>query len=138
MRLEILALLGLSSLAVACAPAREPRYARLRDLGVEMKAWDPSRPLVIEVDEGDTIPLHFSLEGPLFATLPDAPPLTLRAKRHFYLRVSRDGLQSSFDKNDFGARPVRPGSFQIGIGATKDGPLATVAIRTPTPPEPSK
>ena len=117
----------------ACAPTPEPRYVRLSEL-THGGPLDLNRPLVIEVDPGDTVPLDFSLQGPLFESPKDAPPITLRAKRHFYLRIGRDGLRSSFDRNDFSGRPVKPGSFQIGFGVTKTGPLATVHIRTPTPP----
>ncbi len=115
-----------------CAPTPEPRYVRLSEL--PRGPLDLNRPLVIEVEAGDTVPLDFSLQGPLFESPKDAPPIMLRAKRHFYLRIGRDGLRSSVDRNDFSGRPVKPGSFQIGFGVTKTGPLATVTIRTPTPP----
>jgi hypothetical protein len=129
-----LALTSLLPLLSACTPERPPRYARLRDLDAStMASWNPDQPLVVEIDRGETIPLHFAITGPLLETPKDLPPITLRARQHFYLRVSRHGLQSSVDKDHFGDRPVAPGTFQIGFGVTKEGPLANVIIHTPTP-----
>jgi hypothetical protein len=91
------------------------------------------QPLVIEFQEGDVIPLHFKLDGPFVKSADDAAPIPLRVVRHFYLRIDKSGIKSSADGKTFDAKPVAPGSFQIGVGANKDGPMATVAIRTPTP-----
>jgi hypothetical protein len=118
--------------AAACAPAEEAHYARLRDLP-SLSGWKPGEPLVLEVDKGDTLPLRFSLDGPLFQSAKDAPPIVLEATRHFYVRIDHNGLRSSLDGKDFGASPAKPGQFQIGFGVSPKGAEASIAIRTPVP-----
>ncbi|MFO0588851.1 MAG: hypothetical protein U0441_14975 [Polyangiaceae bacterium] len=115
-----------------CAPHVPPREVRLADIGKGGPLL-PGQALIVEVQEGDTIPLSFSLRGPFMATPEDAPPIPLRAKRHFFLRIDKDGLRASADGKHFDERPVKPGSFQIGLGATKEGVRATIAIETPVP-----
>lgn len=93
----------------------------------------PGQALIVEVQEGETIPLIFSLRGPFIATQEDAPPIQLRARRHFFLRIDKDGLRASADKLHFDEKPVKPGSFQFGLGATKEGVRARIQIETPVP-----
>lgn len=119
-------------LAQGCAPQIPPRVVRLADLGKGGPLL-PGQALIVEVQEGDTIPLSFSLRGPFLTTPDDAPPIPLRARKHFFLRIDKSGLRASADGNHFDDTPKKPGSFQIGLGATKEGVRATVSIETPVP-----
>ncbi len=119
-------------LAQGCAPQIPPRVVRLADIGKGGPLL-PGQALIVEVQEGDTIPLSFKLDGPFLTTPDDAPPIPLRARRHFFLRIDRDGLRASADGNHFDAKPRKPGSFQIGLGASKEGVRGTIHIETPVP-----
>lgn len=119
-------------LSLGCAPSIPPRMVRLSDLGKNGPLL-PGQALIVEVQEGDTIPLSFSLQGPFLSTPEDTPPIELRAKRHFFLRIDDKGFRASADGQHFDSKPVKPGTFQIGFGASKKGPLATISIHTPVP-----
>lgn len=122
---------------VGCASAPPARTVRLTDvpnLGTTLAA---GQPLVIEVHEGDVLPLDFKLSGPLFESPVDQPPILLQAKRNFFLRIDEDGLRSSLDGKSFDKKPAAPGQFRVGIGATKErGVRAEIVIKSPTPAEP--
>lgn len=123
---------ALAGALAGCASSLPPRHVKLQDLGKSGElAMD--RPLIVEIEAGEVIPLELSLAGPFLETPKDAPSIPLRAKRHFYLRIDRSGLKASVDPDDFDKDQAAPGQFQIGLGATKAGPKATIAIRTPTP-----
>lgn len=124
--------LAASALA-GCAPPLPPRFVKLRDLG-SVGPLELGQPIVIELDEGDVIPLRFTLDGPFVKSAADAPAIPLRVTRHFFLRLDKEGLKSSADGKHFDWKPVKPGQFQFGVGATKEGVSATMSIRTPTPP----
>jgi hypothetical protein len=125
----------LASLALAaCAATPEPRVVRAADLG-ELGAVSPGQPLVVVFERGDKIPLTFRVGGPLVATPDGLAPISLEVKRRFYLRITEDGVATSLDGKRFGD-VVSPGTFAIGVGATKEGALATVEITTPTLAEP--
>jgi hypothetical protein len=120
--------------AFGCAARPEPRFVKASELGTG-GPLAPGQALVVEFQAGDTIPLRFALQGPFVESPKDLPPIPLRVVRHFFLRIDSDGLRSSVDGKTFDWHPVQPGSFQIGLGASKDGPEATISIRTPTPPD---
>lgn len=125
--------LALSAGLAGCASAPPARHVKLADLAT-LGPITLEQPIVIEFQEGDVIPLDFSLAGPFLETPKDAPPIPLRARRHFFLRVYKDGLKASADGKDFDKKPAVPGRFQVGIGVRKgEGPKANVSIRTPTP-----
>ena len=129
-------LLFLALTLIGCTSGPPPRTVRLDQLQ-SIADLAKGEPLVIEFREGDTLPLDFSLEGPLLESAKDAPPIVLTAKRSFFLRIDGDGLRTSIDGKDFSKNPAAPGSFQIGIGATRErGTRATVTIKGPTPREP--
>ncbi len=127
------------SVLVACAhttPA--PVVVRVRDAAASgaLREIGPDigkRPLILELEPGDVVPLTFTLEGEHIGTAPDQAPLPLVAKRHFFLRISQEGLAISDDKDHF-ERPARPGSFAFGVGADRSGVRATVRIVTPARP----
>lgn len=119
-------------LATGCAAAPAPRVVKLSELKGEVPLAD-GQPLIVEFEEGDTLPLVFQLDGPFMHSDKQAPPLTLRAARHFFLRIDEDGFHSSVDGKDFGKKPSMPGKFQIGFHVTKEGPRANISITTPVP-----
>jgi hypothetical protein len=128
------AVLALSILG--CASGPPPRVFRVTDMK-GMSELANGQPMIIEFHEGDTLPLDFSLQGPLLESAKDAPPIILTAKRRFFLRIDGDGFHSSLDGKDFSKNPNAPGTFQIGIGATRErGTRANITIKGPTPNEP--
>ncbi len=130
---------ALSLLLMSCAHATPaPVVVRVRDAAASGALRDigpdvGKRPLILELEPGDVVPLTFTLEGDDIGTAPDQAPLPLVAKRHFFLRISPEGLAISDDKNHF-ERPARPGSFAFGVGADRSGVRATVHIVTPARP----
>jgi len=132
-RLLSLCCAALAGALSACAPMPEPQFVRAADLG-KAGPLTLDRPIVVEFQEGDTIPLDFTLDGPFVKSDKDAPPVQLRVARHFFLRIDKDGLKASADGKSFDWKPARPGQFQAGVGVTKEGVRAHISIRTPTPP----
>ena len=122
-RLSLALLLSLAG----CAATPPPRLVRVADLG-KQGPLAKGQALVIELEAGDVIPLHFSLDGPFVQSPADAPPIPLRVTRHFYLRIDGDGLKSSVDGQHFDGKPVSPGHFQVGVGAGASGIEARIAI----------
>ncbi|MFT3770275.1 MAG: hypothetical protein QM820_33010 [Minicystis sp.] len=127
--IPILALVSLP----ACASAPEPLRVRAAELG-KGKALDvANRPLIIELAEGDTLPIDFSFTSELVELTPATPALAFRARRRFFVRIDRDGVKTSLDGVHFGERPREPGSFRFGISATAEkGTRVEVNIKTPT------
>lgn len=126
--------LGLTMSVAACArgPQPEPIFVRASELGslppAETRA---DRPLVIEVREGDVIPLDVTIGGDYIASPPDAS-IPLVAKRTFFLRVAKEGLSISPDGKTFGEKPRVPGSFRMGVSATRErGLRGEIVIHTP-------
>src|SRR5262249_14527336 len=107
-RLALLASIAAFGALPSCAATPEPQFVRAADLA---KAGPLSldRPIVIEFQEGDTIPLQFVLDGPFVKSPEGAPPIPLRVVRHFFLRVDKDGLKSSTDGKSFDWKSARPG-----------------------------
>jgi hypothetical protein len=119
-------------LACAGAPPPPPVVVRANDLGA-LKGIDPrTTPIVIEVLPGDEVPFVLKVEGDLVDTLPDQPKITLRARRHFFVRFGKGGLQLSLDGRDWDPKNRAPGAFQFGLGATPEGPRAGMTVTTPT------
>ncbi len=86
--------------------------------------------LIIELHEGQVVPLDITIDGDLAATPPGlSVPVTV--KRHCYLRVDDRGLRVSYDGQDFDAKNRVPGSFQFGVGMTREGTRATLRATTP-------
>jgi hypothetical protein len=124
--------LALAAAACGGAHAAGPpiRLKAWEPVGSEMKEW-PGRPMIIEFREGDELPLAFSIDGDFLVTPADLPPIRLRAKRAFFLKVDEKGFHTSLDGEDFEEKPHTPGSFRIGVGAHKEGLTAEMRIVTP-------
>jgi hypothetical protein len=89
------------------------------------------RPLIIELREGDVLPLDVLVDGDLIGS-PEGASIPLTAKRTFFVRVDANGLKISRDGVDFDAKSRVPGSFQLGVGVTRaTGTRATLKITTP-------
>lgn len=123
---------ALSFALAGCGSSLPPRRVKSADLA-SLQGFTFDRPLIIELEAGDVIPLVFKLDGPFLKTPDDAPPIPLRVTRHFFLRVDGSGLASSIDGEDFDKKSSAPGQFQVGVGVTREGLKANISIRTPTP-----
>jgi hypothetical protein len=91
----------------------------------------PDQPLIVEFDEGDVVPLTLLIEGELFETKPPPPPITIVAKRHFFVKIDKSGVKSSVDGEHWNASRKK-GSFAFGLGFTKEGTQANARIVTPS------
>jgi len=122
---------AMASLAGGCAH-QEREVVRLQPgVAVNLTDFDLHRQsLVLELQEGQVVPLDVVIDGDLAATPPGASvPVTI--KRHCFLRVDDRGLRVSDDGQDFDGRNRVPGSFQLGIGMTREGTRATLRVTTP-------
>jgi hypothetical protein len=124
-----------AAIVAGCAHAQpEPVRVKASDIGkLEEGAIPPGRPIVIEIAEGETIPLDFSIDGDLVST-PSGTSIPLTAKRTFWIRIDKDGLKVSRDGEHFGTKPRVPGRFRMGVSATRArGVRGEIEIHTPTP-----
>ncbi len=113
---------GLSALALGCAPSM-PDVAPVR---LATLAGPTTFPLVIEVQEGDRIPLYAAITGDLVSTEPSVQPPVVVAKRHFFLVINQGKFLISLDGRTIAHTK---GSFQFGVGVDKEnGPKATLAM----------
>jgi hypothetical protein len=130
--------LSLAPLALAllagCAHAPDPVRVRLDQLGTLGPVDFREHPLVLEVREGDVIPIDLAFQSELAELTPPAPGLAFRARRRFFLRISGDGLAVSLDGVHFNQRPVTPGTFALGLGVHKEGARFDVRVHMPTHP----
>jgi hypothetical protein len=125
------ALILASAAMLACGPTQPLTIVRAADPSA-FKNVPPGAPFVIEFDEGETIPLSFTVRGPMMETAPDSPHITLVARRHFFLRVQGHEFASSLDGVHFDARKTAPGSFFVGFAFAPSGTTARIEIVTPT------
>jgi hypothetical protein len=87
--------------------------------------------LIIELREGEVVPLDVIVEGDFFATAPGtAVPVTV--KRTCFVRVDDRGIRFSTDDQNFDEKPRVPGSFQLGVGVTREGKRGTLRVSTGT------
>lgn len=125
-------LFALSTAACGSTPdPRPPLQLRVGQPVPEDTGVADGRPIVVELQEGDELPLAFSVDGDLLATPADAPPVRLVAKRHFFLRVDRDGVSTSFDGVHFDRKGRGKGSVSVGLGVRKEGVRAEVRVVPP-------
>lgn len=128
----LLILLASSTAATSCAH-HERKIVRLQPgEAVNLQDFDMKRQsLLIELREGEVIPLEVSIEGDTFASPPGASvPVTV--KRTCFLRVDDRGLRISDDGIHFDEKPRVPGSFQLGVGMTREGKKGTLRVTTPS------
>ena len=120
--------LAAALLAGCGASMPDVKPVRLADLGAK-----PTLPLVIQLEEGDRLPLEVNVSGDLVKTeAPREPPVVV-VKQRFYLvllpggppRVSLDGKTLA----------RMGGAFAIGVGYDKEkGPKSTLGLELRTRP----
>jgi hypothetical protein len=128
--MKLFATLASVALLAGCAAGPAPKVVRATELA-QMEGAPAGQPLVILFEPGDKIPLAVTVGGPLVKSPDGAPPIALEVKQRFYLRIEDGKMSTSADGVSFGD-VAEPGSFAFGVGATKDGPTASVQIVTPT------
>ncbi|HEY5961439.1 MAG TPA: hypothetical protein VIV60_33000 [Polyangiaceae bacterium] len=117
---------------VGCGHEATPMQVRFADFGTGvLKHYDGTRPLIVEFQPGERLPLdfHFRVEG--FELDPQHPPLEVVVKQHCYVRINSEGLRISLDGQHFD-KPRQPGSFQIGFEEHRGQPAkVTLALEGP-------
>jgi hypothetical protein len=123
--------MALASMVTACAHG-DRQVVRLQPgVEVDLSQLDLHRQsLVMELHKGQVVPLDIIIDGDLAATQAGASvPVTV--KRDCFLRVDDRGLRVSYDGEDFDGKNRVPGSFQFGVGMTREGTRATLRVTTP-------
>lgn len=116
LRLRFMPLLAAATLAtLGCGHAMAPTRVRFADLGQgALKNYDGARPLIIEFQPGERLPVNLNVTGEGFELAPQHPPLEIVAKEHCFVRVDSDGFRFSRDGEHFD-KPRQPGSFRVGF-----------------------
>lgn len=119
--------------ACGSAPLPEPVVVRASDPSALARVDPKTRPVIIEVDPGDAIPLTVSVDGDLIATPPGQAPVTITARRRFFVRATKDGLALSLDGVHWDPKRLARGAIAFGFGVTAaSGARANLTITTPT------
>jgi hypothetical protein len=112
--------LGLAGLlALGCA--HEPSAVRVvyAQLGTPsgggaLSKWSVERPLIVEFEKGDRLPVQLEVTSGQFAFEPSPAKLELVVQQHCFVRFDGSGVKVSRDGIDFDA-PSEPGSFRLGL-----------------------
>jgi hypothetical protein len=129
--------IALTLLLVGCAAARPAQHVRFSDAASTGSRIDWTRPLVLELQPGDRLPVHLSLSDQLFDLSPAAPQIELVAKRRGFIRIEPGRVSGSLTGDDFDTKPLAPGTFSVGISITRQGTWLALAMTTPRHPEPA-
>jgi hypothetical protein len=121
----------LGFMLVGCAHERE--VVRLGPgAAASLKDFDlHKQTLIIELRQGEVVPLDVIVEGDFFATAPGAS-VSVTAKQTCFIRVDDRGIRFSTDDQNFDEKPRVPGSFQFGVGVTPEGKRGTLRVSTGT------
>ena len=66
--------------------------------------------------------------------MPANTTIPVTAKRTFFLRIAKEGVTISRDGHTFGQKSRVPGSFRMGVGATRErGVRGEIVLTTPQP-----
>lgn len=115
----------------ACAHARQTIYLRPGQ-AVDLRQLDLSKQsLIIPLEAGESLPLDIAIDGEFIASEPGLS-IPLKVKQRCTMRIDDRGLRISANGKDFDAKPKKQGSFQFGLGVTKEGKRATLHIVTPS------
>jgi hypothetical protein len=121
-----------------CASSPAPLRVSYGELAHPSAGNHFDRPLVIEFNAGDRLPVELGFAGQFFALSPARPALELVAKRHCFVRVDGSGFRAGFDGKDFDLRPEQPGKFFAGLSITAEhGAKLVVKVETPRRAEPA-
>ena len=115
---------------VGCGSAPAAVLVRAADPSA-FKDLRPGQPVIVEFNEGETIPLSLVVRGQFIETRSDTPSVTLVAKRHFFLRIQGNQMKASADGH-FDETQTAKGVFDIGFNLDASGTKAHIAIVTPT------
>jgi hypothetical protein len=129
--------IALALLFSGCGSAPPAQHIRFTDAARSGSGIDWSRPIVLEFQRGDRLPVHVSLSDQLFDLAPTAPQLELVAKRAGFIRIEPGRLSSSLTGDDFDTRPLAPGTFNFGLSITREGTWVALAMATPRHAEPA-
>lgn len=103
------------------------------------RALGGGRPVVLEFQPGDHLPVELSIAGQGFALVPEHPPLELVAKQRMYLRIWKDGLKTSLDPQGFDRKPKKPGTFRLGFWLARGQPAKLdIAVTEPERASPAR
>lgn len=130
--------LALCLLLSACGAAAPAQHLRFGDAASTGASIDWSRPVVLEFQAGDRLPVRISLADQLFELTPGAPQLQLVAKRRGFVRIEPGRVTSSLTGDDFDLTTLAPGTFRFGISVTRQGSWLELAMTTPRHAEPEK
>jgi hypothetical protein len=123
--------LSATSLFACAHAARQMVYLRPGQ-AVDLRKLDMHKQsLIIPLEAGEILPLDITVDGQFVASDPGAS-VPLKVKQRCLVRVDDRGLRISADGRDFDAKATKPGSFQFGLGVTKQGKRANLRIITPT------
>jgi hypothetical protein len=129
--------IALVLLSSGCAHAPPAQHIRFSDAARSGSGIDWTRPIVLEFQPGDKLPVHISLSDQLFGLSPAAPQLELVAKRRGFIRIEPGRLTSSLTADNFETRPLAPGAFSFGLSLTRQGTWLALAVTTPRHAEPT-
>jgi hypothetical protein len=121
-----------------CGAGPAPQHLRLADAHTQGSRIDWTRPLVLEINPGDRLPVRIAFSDQLFELNPAAPKLELVAKRRGFIRIDAGRITSSLNGDDFEKSPLAPGQFRFGLAITRQGSSIEVAVTTPRRAEGTK
>ena len=115
-------------------PAQHVRFADATKSGAQI---DWTRPMVLEFQAGDRLPLRVAFDDQIFGLSPAAPPIELVAKRHGFVRIEGARITGSLTGDDFDTSPLEPGKFRFGLSITREGSWLELVVATPRHAEPA-
>jgi hypothetical protein len=133
----VLKLLSVSLLIGGCAGSAPAQRLRFADAASHGARIDWSKPIVLEIEPGDRLPVRIGFSDQLFELTPSAPPIELVAKRRGFIRVELGRISSSLTGADFESTPLAPGQFRFGLAITRQGSWLELALTTPRHAEPA-
>jgi hypothetical protein len=129
--------LGASTFLAACAAAPPAQHLRFANPPVGAAQIDWTKPIVLEFQPGDRLPVHAAFSNQLFELSPASPAIELVAKRHGFVRIDGAHITTSLTGDDFEAKPLAPGMFRFGLVMTREGTWVDLALTTPRKAEPT-
>jgi hypothetical protein len=126
----------IAGLLMGCGAAAPAQHLRFADAATQGGRLDWTRPIVLEFQPGDRLPVRVAFSDQIFELTPDVPQLELVAKRHGFVRIDGHRITGSLSGEDFDASPLAPGQFRFGLALTKSGSWLELAVVTPRHAEP--
>jgi hypothetical protein len=116
LRLKFMPFLASAAFAtVACGHEVAATHVRFADFGKgALKNYDGSRPLIVEFQAGERVPVNLQVSGEGFELAPQHPALEIVVTEHCFVRVDSDGFRISRDGQHFD-KPRTPGGFRVGF-----------------------